>query len=57
MSKIKAKIRRGYEVPLSVALEFKPGACLCQSLHGVDIEFINDDGEVDISRSDYFITD
>ncbi len=57
MSKIKAKKRLGYEAPLSVALECKPGACLCQSLQGVDIESINDDGVMDISGSDYFITD
>lgn len=62
MSKIKAKKRLGYEVPESVALECKPGACLCQSLlwqslQGVDIESINDDGVMDISGSGYFITD
>ena len=62
MSKLKAKKRLGYEVPLSVALECKPGACLCQSLQGVDIESINiesiiDDGVMDISGSGYFITD
>lgn len=57
MSKIKAKKRRGYKVPLSVALEVKPSAGLCQSLPGVGIESINDDGEMDISGSDYFITD
>ena len=63
MSKIKAKKRLGYEVPLSVALECKPGACLCQSLQGVDIlqgvniESIIDDEVMDISGSGYFITD